>query len=78
MYEPYEAKLRFPEQPDPNATWAEVWKDSFVHSAKALYTGQGGVPLKFGLNVLRLAEMIGESINSDESKTVKNTTILEL
>ena len=77
MYEPYEAKFRFPEEADPNATWADVWKESFVKSAEALYKGEGGVPLKFGLNVLRMAEMIGDSVN-DGSKIVKNTTISKL
>lgn len=74
MYEPFEAKIKFPEVADPDATWADVWKDSFVQSAGALYKGEGGVPLKFGLNVLKLADMIGESINND-SKLVQNTTI---
>lgn len=77
MYIPYEAKIRFPEQADPNATWADVWKESFVFSAEALYKGKGGVPLKFGLNVLRLAEMIGDSVNNN-SKVVENTTIPKL
>lgn len=59
MYLPFEAKIRFPEVANPNATWADVWSESFVKSAEALYNGKGGVPLKFGLNVLRLADMIG-------------------
>lgn len=74
MYEPYECKLKFPEVADPDATWAEVWKESFVKSAGALYKGDGGVPLKFGLNVLRLAEMIGESVNNG-NKSVENSKI---
>lgn len=45
-----------------------------MKSAEALYKGEGGVPLKFGLNVLKLADMIGESINN-ESKIVQNKTI---
>lgn len=64
MYMPFEAKMKFPEVADPNATWADVWNASFVKSAEALYKGEGGVPLKFGLNVLKLADMIGESINN--------------
>lgn len=74
MYEPFEAKLKFPEEADPDATWAEVWKDAFVQSVGAVYKGENGVPLSFGLNVLRLAEMIGESINNG-SKIVENKTI---
>lgn len=74
MYAPYEASIKFPKEADPNATWADVWSKSFVKSAEALYKGEGGVPLKFGLNVLKLADMIGESINN-ESKIVQNTTI---
>ena len=77
MYLPYEAKIKFPEVADPDATWAEVWKESFVKSVGATYKGEGGVPLKFGLNVLKLAEMIGESVNND-CKIVKNTTIPKL
>merc|ERR1712224_885361 len=41
MYEPFEAKIKFPEVADPDATWADVWKDSFVKSAGALYKGEG-------------------------------------
>lgn len=77
MYEPFEAKIRFPEVAMPDATWADVWTESFVKSAEALYKGQGGVPLKFGLNVLKLADMIGESINN-QSKLVQNTTIQKM
>ena len=77
MYEPWEVRIRFPEVADPDATWADVWSASFVKSAEALYKGEGGVPLKFGLNVLRLADMIGDSINNS-SKIVQNTTIPKL
>jgi len=45
-----------------------------VESAKSLHEGKGGVPLKFGLNVLRMAEMIGDSIK-DNNKVVKNSKI---
>ena len=29
MYLPFEETLNFPEVPDPNANWADVWKGSF-------------------------------------------------
>lgn len=77
MYDPWEVRIRFPEVAAPDATWADVWSAAFVKSAEALYKGEGGVPLKFGLNVLRLADMIGDSINNG-SKIVQNTTIPKL
>ena len=58
MYLPFEETLNFPEVPDPNANWADVWKGSFEKSAEALYKGENGVPIKFGLNTLKFAEMV--------------------
>lgn len=30
MYMPFEIKLRYPEEPDPDALWSDVWKESFI------------------------------------------------
>lgn len=77
MYEPWEAKLRIPEVEDPDAFWQDVWQHCFISSVKALMTGEGGVPLKFGLNVLKMIEMIGQSIQ-ERGKVIENTTITSL
>lgn len=61
MYEPFEEQLRFPEQPDPDAHWADVWKDAFVCSDEALMKGENGVPVAFGVKVLKFAEMAAQS-----------------
>ena len=62
MYLPFESTLNFPEVPDANANWADVWEGSFVKSAEALLKGEGGVPVAFGLNIMRFAEMAGKSL----------------
>ncbi len=62
MYEPFEQKLQFPEMSDPNAHWSDVWATSFIKSADVLIKGEGGIPLKFGLNTLKFAEKAGESL----------------
>lgn len=67
MYEPFEEKLNFPEVPDPNAHWADVWGGAFLKSAEALGKGENGVPIKFGLNTLRFAEMALESYTNGSS-----------
>ena len=67
MYEPFEQKFSFPEVPDPNAHWADVWKTSFVKSAEALMKGENGVPVRFGLNTLKFAEMAGKSYQEGSS-----------
>ena len=64
-----EANYRFPEKADINAKMDEVWKESLLQSAKALYEGSEGMPLTFGLKVLKMAEIVGESIkNGSEYK----------
>lgn len=30
MYIPYDIKLRYPLEPDVNALWSDVWRDSFI------------------------------------------------
>ena len=74
MYVPFEQKMAFPEVPDPNANWADVWGDAFVKSAEALYKGEGGVPVTFGLNTLKFAEHAGKSY-AEGSKVIENTFI---
>ena len=71
MYKPFEKRMRFPEQPDPNAHWSDVWGDAFVKSAEALVQGEGGVPVTFGLNTLKFAEKARESYENG-SKVIKN------
>ena len=71
MYTPYENKFVFPEVPDPNATWADVWGDAFLKSAEAVYKGENGVPVRFGLNTLKFAEKSGQSYN-EGSKVIEN------
>lgn len=66
MYIPYESTLNFPEVADPNAHWSDVWKGAFEKSAEALYKGEGGVPVTFGLNILRFAEMAGQSLKENK------------
>jgi len=61
MYIPFEKTLNFPEVPDPDAKWSDVWKVAFEKSAEALYKGEGGVDVKFGLNTLKFAENAGKS-----------------
>ena len=66
MYEPFEARLNFPEVADPN----DVWKEAFVKSADALRTGKGGVSLSLGIDVLSFAEKAGESWSKDGAMVV--------
>lgn len=64
MYEPSEIKLRYPEQPDPNAHWSDVWKDAFV-GAKDKFISEnpkGLVDLEFGIKTIRLAELSNISV----------------
>ena len=73
MYQPFEARLRTPEEPNLTATYADIWKESFNMSAKKIFDGKGGVPLRFGLNVLRMTEMVVDSVKKE--KCIKNTQI---
>ena len=70
MYEPFEARLNFPEVADPNAHWSDVWKEAFVKSADALRTGKGGVPLGLGIDALSFADKAGESWSKDGAMVV--------
>jgi len=36
MYEPFEIKLRYPENVDPTGHWSTVWADSFKVEAETL------------------------------------------
>mmetsp|Transcript_6506 Transcript_6506/g.7439 ORF Transcript_6506/g.7439 Transcript_6506/m.7439 type:complete len:313 (-) Transcript_6506:187-1125(-) len=56
MYTPFETKLNFPEIPDPDSLWSDVWAEAFKNSAEALLKGEGGVPVSFGVSVLEFAE----------------------
>ena len=73
MYLPKEFKLDFPEVPDPEATWADVWKGAFVESANTLITGLNYVPLRFGLNVIKFAEMADQSFKGGGEKVVNDS-----
>lgn len=57
MYDPKEFTISFPAKKDRIYHSLEVWGHTFVKSAKNLLTGDGGVPLRFGVNVLKFAEM---------------------
>lgn len=63
MYEPFEGKLRFPEQADPNASWAEVWAAAFKKSDEIFLEEGDGVNTRFGCRVIRFAEMAKKSLD---------------
>lgn len=74
MYEPFEEKILWPKVQDPNGDWIKAWKECFAKSAESLITGKNGVPLKVGVNVLKLAELGRESYLKG-GILVKNKTI---
>mmetsp|Transcript_29749 Transcript_29749/g.36738 ORF Transcript_29749/g.36738 Transcript_29749/m.36738 type:complete len:313 (+) Transcript_29749:68-1006(+) len=63
MYMPFEAKLNFPETPDPDSLWSDVWAEAFKKSVEALLKGEGGVPVSFGVSVLSFAEQALASLS---------------
>ena len=64
MYEPFEVKLRYPEEPDPTAHWSDVWKDAFVGVSKEFTSDepQGLADAELGVRVLRMAELCNISL----------------
>lgn len=76
MYEPQEIKLRYPEQPDPNAHWSDVWKDAFITSQGQLIQAnpQGLSDLELGIQTLRMAELCNISLTQN-GRSIEDITL---
>jgi hypothetical protein len=77
-YTPEEFTVRFPEKPDVNAHWSDVWPKSFKSSIAELLGEHDeaslAADLSLGIEVLRMAEICGASREQD-GKIINNITL---
>lgn len=64
MYIPFEIKLRYPEKPDPDALWSDVWRDAFVKVKEEFVKEKSEklCDLETGIQTLRMAELSNISL----------------
>lgn len=79
MYEPFEIKLRYPENVDPSGHWSTVWADSFKVEAETLVKQETpksiNNELDSAIKVLRLMEVVGSSIEQG-GKRIDNINLV--
>lgn len=76
MYIPFDIRLRFPFEPDVDAFWSDVWKDSFIKvKSQFVKSEPQGLPdLEIGIKTLRMAELSNISLKQG-GKEIKNITL---
>ena len=79
MYEPFEIKLRYPENVDPSGHWSTVWADALKSLAEILTKQETPEriddELDSAIKVLRLMEVVGSSIEQG-GKRIDNINLV--